>query len=578
MSTDHASIGRVLSGERPALGGSTGRVPSGERPPSGLSSETARFAEPGEQGVNRSASKETPGAGDVSPRRTVLAVPGDESPRKRRDTTQSLDSSMSSVFDPEPWRSTQTLVDDDDCIQEFISRGMRGDFKDELAVMSELEEIFPELDGRYLAADQARCVLLGCRAIFWFLGDDELAGWRRMRDLLGAHCPSKEMWLELRQTMRRAGPWSDSKYRTLLLCQILLVLGQSKVLRRELRMGVQDSAGQCALMLFESDFEFVPSLCGLEEDQEQLMHRVMKAHAAANFRDILDGNAPAAAIAQLHAAVLDDGPGSGEVMRFYLANALIDRAAIGGTVTTQGLFFLTERNCAALLAALDRIAHLDWSPIECYWGYMQHRAPRLHLSTSSRLDLALARLACVYRAFEPCDLVPLRAAWSSLDLSERNALAQLLAGDGINEPAWVLGGVHALLHGAKQNPAIGLKRALQFVLEALERVHASGLSKPQSTCVDFHDPAFFIREVKTPEDFEISPEFVQLSVAGRGEVRVLMTVKNWQRVRTERNRQDDRLPNVSRSLRRITKQGETLELLLRRNADSARRAKGRTTL
>merc|ERR1711966_254971 len=78
--------------------------------------------------------------------------------------------------------------------------------------------------------------------------------------------------------------------------------------------------------------------------------------------------------------------------------------------------------------------------------------------------------------------------------------------------------------------------------------------------VDLADLAAFAREVKVAYVFEVCVEYAKLMLSKRG-VRLQMTPKNWQRVNA--SPAEDRLLDVARALRQLTKKHAAIETILR---------------
>jgi len=313
----------------------------------------------------------------------------------------------------------------------------------------------------------------------------------------------------------------------------------------------------------------------LDLDSLELLKAVLEVHAAGSFMRILKGEAPACVIRQIHETVLHK-TNRHEVLDFYLVSQIVDAAASLGEWSgygIQGSLYLTNRNAVGLIAAVDCMRRHTWSPQEVYWAYMQNRAD-LRLSLETKEDLAFARLACIYHVHDHAQMHPLHQAWLNLDLSERKLLARYLSADGINEKAISLMSLHLLLTHAKSNPCVGIARGLSVVAEVIDKIQAHGFTEhgDRLVTVELLDLAHFTREVKVPCVFDVCSEYVQLSLTRDGSVRVQMSAKNWQRVNAVTDGDEDRLPEISRSLRRIRWHQQTLQSLWRESLPTPRRA------
>uniref|UniRef100_A0A7S2JZ27 Uncharacterized protein n=1 Tax=Zooxanthella nutricula TaxID=1333877 RepID=A0A7S2JZ27_9DINO len=170
----------------------------------------------------------------------------------------------------------------------------------------------------------------------------------------------------------------------------------------------------------------------------------------------------------------------------------------------SGSRFLDQNTGTPIMDGLRVLQRLQQSsPYAVYWQNIANRARRLSLPANCAPDCAVARLACLLRA-NAADVSALKAVWMSLAPGDRTALTDHFLADGIVEPAYVLTFLPMYLANGQANPAVGLRRGLEVLVELIESLRSGGfadnMQKPTVT-VDLQDLAVFVRTVESPAVF-----------------------------------------------------------------------------
>merc|ERR1712050_379025 len=97
-----------------------------------------------------------------------------------------------------------------------------------------------------------------------------------------------------------------------------------------------------------------------------------------------------------------------------------------------------SRNGSAIIWCVQCLQQLNiGTPNAIYWSYVSLRARALRLPVDTLEELALARMACLLRAFSIEDVDLLGKTWDALNHLDRQILVEHFLADGIEEMTFV---------------------------------------------------------------------------------------------------------------------------------------------
>uniref|UniRef100_A0A7S2JXJ8 Ion transport domain-containing protein n=1 Tax=Zooxanthella nutricula TaxID=1333877 RepID=A0A7S2JXJ8_9DINO len=311
---------------------------------------------------------------------------------------------------------------------------------------------------------------------------------------------SPELWADL-QTFIHWADLDSHMVHTLLVFLVVRGLGKSLSFAKAMRMGAT-SPEEVVLELRGVVPGTMPSWDSLG-GHDQLLTLCLNMHMSFNVAQMLQGENTPHQVAMLQNLVLKEGAFGARAFKLYLV-AFVGVMCGLGARDCSGSKFLDQKTGTPIMDGLRVLQRLqDLSPYAVYWRTIVNRARSLSLPSKCAPDCAVARLACLVRA-NATDVSALKAVWMSLAPGDRAALTDHFLADGLVEPAYVLTFLPMYLANGRANAAVGLRRALEVLVELLEFLRIGGFADDQrehTITVDLQDLAVFARTVESPAVF-----------------------------------------------------------------------------
>ncbi|CAE7748593.1 KCNH5, partial [Symbiodinium pilosum] len=331
-------------------------------------------------------------------------------------------------------------------------------------------------------------------------------------------------WSEMQGLMSWIDPDVEQMQAVLVLLAIR-ALGKSKAVLQQMPAYMRRPE-KAVLQLVGSEQNVVPSVRWLTEGGGRFLENALEIHQLFNLAQMLQGENLPANIAQLRKCIDEK---SEEQFRFYILFLL---GFMSGIAAGAGSRFMHSKNAASVISGIRLLKRLmECSPVAIYWGYLQERAHKLHMSFCSVEDLVLVRLSCLARVQDEKDYLQLRASWDALKARERAVLTEHFLADGIQEQAFMLEFLPNCVANAKANSTVGFAGLLGVLVDLLNNLRLSVDSMPdadQVIPVDLSEMADFIAVVQNRFVFLTCISRCRLQFVGQ-RVFLKMTGGNWGR-------------------------------------------------
>jgi len=350
---------------------------------------------------------------------------------------------------------------------------------------------------------------------------------------------SMELWKEFQDFVK----WTNMKPENIHTALVFLAirgLGKVSSFADACPEQIKDSAEKVLLHGIVQSPDLVPSVTWLSEDTKDLLKRTVRLNEQFNFAQMLQGENNPWSVDLLKRYVEEYG---NQALKFYIFCLVGMMCGLLGNASTKGSKFMNENNARNVLFAIKSLQRLESaSPVQVYWEYILQRARHLNLPARSEDDLAFVRFACLNRVTNPESLEPVLDSWRKLDKDDRQRLVHHLRADGIDKQAVILTFLPLYLENARNNLQIGLDLALTVLIEFLDLLYATFLSRKMSSStfiVNAADLAEFTRQVADANVFVVCPEYATLVGTRDSSMRLMMSPKNWNRVDEQRNDHDE---------------------------------------
>ncbi|CAJ1342360.1 unnamed protein product [Effrenium voratum] len=272
----------------------------------------------------------------------------------------------------------------------------------------------------------------------------------------------------------------------------------------------------------------VPSVQFVSESAMDFVRSALVTHEAFNLAQMLQAENVPGSVVKLQHHIQQRGE---EDLRFYLLFLLGFMSGLSGG---QGSTWMNAKNAEGTLAGIQMLQQLMTStPRGIYWGFLSARADALAIPRETTEDLALLRLSVLARLQSAEGYAQLRASWDAVGTREKTVLTQHLLADGIEERAFILEFLPALVSNAHRNRVIGLTLLLEVLVSLLSNLqpalaHMALDSDRKMVRVDLSDMAEFVAAVQNRFVFQTCMVRSRLRFFG-DRLQLEMTGGNWAR-------------------------------------------------
>lgn len=224
----------------------------------------------------------------------------------------------------------------------------------------------------------------------------------------------------------------------------------------------------------------LPSYAKLEPQLQEVVLSAFKTEF--NFGQFLQAESLPASLSNIKELV---GPSlSGEGLRsafgIFLFRNFSATCGIRAPASLEGALFMIETLYKNWILGLGAIQNIETEgPPEVYNRFLAARAQdqQLTFNAADGESRAIARLACLSRAFFPDQARAVKEAFQELSSEEQSALANFLNADGIKEKGFVLYDAPQFIENARNNKKLPLVEAFRILL----RVYVMAM-KEYKTC------------------------------------------------------------------------------------------------
>jgi len=306
----------------------------------------------------------------------------------------------------------------------------------------------------------------------------------------------------------------------------------------------------------------VPSCEALTAHGLDLVRKAFSIHRRFNFAQFLQGENTPRHIAALQSIIREEGQ---QVLQFYLMSLVGVMCGLRGQESLKGSLFMDQVNGSTLMAGINILTRLETaSSCGIYWGYIGTKAEMLGLPFDCLEHLAFARLCCLTRAKQE-DVASMQVEWGSLNRVDRETFTQHLVADGMRMLAFVFTFLPAYLVNAKQNRAIGLRRALVVLVELIDMLRSDGYAErigAMTVCVNLQDLADFTAKVESSGAF-MAVHVHSSIVRRRDRLDFVVSAKHKQHT-TQQNWSDEPTQEMRALMRRMDRRVSCVNLELER--------------
>jgi len=384
---------------------------------------------------------------------------------------------------------------------------------------------FPEL--RYFQqgdATEMKRESCGLLAVYWIVSDQYD---KFVRNQAKEACLSKASWLKLQQWVLSVVRLKESPRMvwTMLVFVAIMSVGKIKGLRMAFTPDSEEF-NEALIKLLEEFPEALPSYARLDASSQQLIISCLVA-SDFNFGQFLQAeNLPANMV-----TVKNISKGEGSILGFFLFKLFAAMCGILGMKSMEGSLFMNEQMFKNFKVGLDVLNHLQYErPQQVYHRFLAERAKSQGLSfdPQSMESRAVARLACMSRAFDHSVGSEVLSVFRSLEDVDRKQLAEFLDADGINvRPAFLLYNAPQMLENGRKNPKVGLRRAVRMLLNVYLRCAKEySASSDAVVTVIVEDLAALAQKCKDPEVFLVTEFDISRSAGEKGKTQAVLSLKN----------------------------------------------------
>lgn len=428
------------------------------------------------------------------------------------------------------------------------------------AILEELPLVFPELDpdhgvyAQLVHLEERARVLCSLTSVFCLVGG-------RYEAFVCPQEPARRMTRELWAELQSFGLWGADDEHALHGVLVFLVvrgLGKSKSFA-SLVPPEQRTTPESIVMHAMGDLPgLLPSAQELSEEAVELVRDTFSVNTQFNLAQFLQGENLPAHVQALQRVLRHGGE---RQLKFYLFAMVAMMSGLFGVTQQRGSDFMDQANGGNIVLVIRSLLQMSvWSAERAYWTYIWSRGERLGLCARHIEHFALARLLCLARVSSPEDLTQLREVWHALSANDRRLLTDHLVLKGSNQKAVAFVFLPLFLTNAWSNPAIGLLQALCTLAEVAEMVSMHCLVDQvhsKSIRVELSDLAAFAHEVHIRHVFEACVDHSRLVRVG-STMRLVMTSKNWNRVRSAAAA-EDRATDLTHMVKQVSKRQQAIQ-------------------
>eukprot|EP00930_Biecheleria_cincta_P029502 TRINITY_DN20520_c0_g1_i1.p1 TRINITY_DN20520_c0_g1~~TRINITY_DN20520_c0_g1_i1.p1 ORF type:complete len:1155 (-),score=223.59 TRINITY_DN20520_c0_g1_i1:115-3579(-) len=267
--------------------------------------------------------------------------------------------------------------------------------------------------------------------------------------------------------------------------------------------------------------ELFPSFARLSEASRQTIISCLNA-SDFNFGQFLQAeNTPA------NLLVLNSVSADKSVLGFFLFKIFAAMCGILGMKSLEGSLFMNDKMYGNFRLGLDTLGFLSSeSPAEVYNRFLAERAKSqgLFFDAADAESRAVARLACMTRAFDETAGKQVLEAFRQLSEAERQQLAGFLNNDGITQkPAFLLYNAPNLLAG--RNKELSLTVAMRMMLQVYCRAakeYSSADAEVVTIMVD--ELAAYAAKCTDPEVFALTSFDISRAAGKKGDTQGMVSI------------------------------------------------------
>jgi len=384
---------------------------------------------------------------------------------------------------------------------------------------------FPEL--RYFQqadATEMKRELCGLLAVYWIVSDQYD---KFVHNQVKEACLSNASWQKLQQWVQSVVRLKASPQTvwTMLVFVAIMSVGKIKGLRMAFTPDSEEF-NEALIKLLQEFSVALPSFARLDAGSQQLIMSCLVA-SEFNFGQFLQAeNLPANLV-----VVKSISHGEGSILGFFLFKLFAAMCGILGMKSLEGSLFMNEQMFKNFKVGLDVLNHLQHeSPQQVYHRFLSERARSqgLAFDPGSKESRALARLACMSRAFDRSVGSEVLAVFRSLEDVDREQLVDFLDADGINvRPAFLLYKAPELLENGLTNPKVGLRRAVRMLLKIYSKsAQEYSASSDAVVTVIVEELAAFAQKCIDPEVFAATEFEISRSAGEKGNTQAVLSLKS----------------------------------------------------
>lgn len=378
---------------------------------------------------------------------------------------------------------------------------------------------FPQAD-----ATEMKRELCGLLAVYWIVSDqyDKFVCNQAKEGRL-----SKASWQKLQQWVQSVVRLKSSPriVWTLLVFVAIMSVGKIKGLRIAFTPDTEEF-NEALIKLLQEFPMALPSFARLDAGSQQLIMSCLVA-SEFNFGQFLQAeNLPANLV-----VVKNISHGEGSILGFFLFKLFAAMCGILGMKSLEGSLFMNEQMFKNFKVGLDVLNHLQReSPQQVYHRFLADRARTqgLAFDPGNKESRAIARLACMSRAFDQSVSSEVLTVFRSLEEVERKQLTDFLDADGIIvKPAFLLYKAPELLDNGRKNQRVGLRPAVRMLLKIYSKAAKEySASADAVVTVIVEELAAFAQKCTDPEVWAATEFDISRSAGEKGKTQAVVSLKN----------------------------------------------------
>jgi len=271
---------------------------------------------------------------------------------------------------------------------------------------------------------------------------------------------------------------------------------------------------------------FLPSVTSLPADSHNSLAAIARMLCEFNFAQFMQGENNPHSIYLLQEVLREEGQ---KTFQIFLFAELCILCSVGHD-SPGGSVFLDEKNARVAIQALQCLQNvLDSEPDAVYWRYIGLRARALNIVVQTPEQSVIARLICLTRCMDQTGVSLIEESWGQLSLREKQVLLDVFLMDGHHHKAFVFCYLPLFLTQAINNPALGLKVALAFIVDVYHKLiaHRCFDRTGPTVQVDIGAIAMVLEEVDEQRTLSRCLDYAQI-VKARNQVTLHLTGASYQ--------------------------------------------------